>query len=686
VASATVNRSSRDILVFDQRKLFFSLSTFTAAAIVLCVAFMASLPRPWWALLTVYVTAQPMAGAFRPKALYRLTGIAAGAAMTIVLVPNLQNSPALLVPCLSLWIGICIYLAVLDRTPRAFLFQMAAFSTAVISFPYLYDPSDIFTTTISRVEEMSLAIVCVSVAHMILYPTNVRPMIHERALSFLSDASRWTAEALGTHHTRLEYEHRRRLAADVTELGMIAVTLPFDQRYALATRATVDELQHRLASLLSLATAAADRLDRLRALDAVDVETEALVTAIVRMLTDGQDPVGIPDEVLSSECRALAAKHLRESRWKSLLAASFCDRMAVFIDTLHEARLLVQALDESEADLSRHVGTIERAQRFPLSKDHGLALLAGAATTTALILYCTFWISLAWPNGSTTAAFGALVTCSFAAQDDPAPAIWRYLASTLATFPLAALYLFVILPRTDGAGMLILMLAPALIWLGYKQADPARAARALPMLSCFIVSMGFLDRFTVDFAGFLNTGLALMAGIVMTLAVTKLFRSVNVRWTAYRMIHNNWADLEQLADPQQPLDVQRWTAHATDRLGQVAARMALAGPEESLHAADGLSDLRIGRNIIQARDGMDGANEPVRLSIQTALAEISKLYYARMKAGKPLPPQLSLLRALDDAILAAAQNTSSPRNATILALVGMRCNIFPNAQPLKETA
>ena len=115
-------------LTIDARKLLFSLSSFLAAAITLAIVFSASLPRPWWALLTVYVTAQPMAGAFRPKMLYRLAGIATGAIVTIAVVPNLQNAPELLVLCMAAWTGFCIYLAVLDRTPRAFLFQMAAFS------------------------------------------------------------------------------------------------------------------------------------------------------------------------------------------------------------------------------------------------------------------------------------------------------------------------------------------------------------------------------------------------------------------------------------------------------------------------------------------------------------------------------------------------------------------------------
>ena len=64
--------------------------------------------------------------------------------------------------------------------------------------------------------------------------------------------------------------------------------------------------------------------------------------------------------------------------------------------------------------------------------------------------------------------FGALFFAAWvvSAQDDPAPMIGRYLVSTLVTFPLAALYLFVILPRVDGAGMLILTLAPALVSRG----------------------------------------------------------------------------------------------------------------------------------------------------------------------------------------------------------------------------
>jgi len=72
-----------------------------ACVLTLGIAFAACLPRPWWAILTVYVTAQPMSGAFRPKVSYRLAGILLGATVAVAVVPNLQNSPELLVLCLA---------------------------------------------------------------------------------------------------------------------------------------------------------------------------------------------------------------------------------------------------------------------------------------------------------------------------------------------------------------------------------------------------------------------------------------------------------------------------------------------------------------------------------------------------------------------------------------------------------
>jgi len=682
--TAAALRRPPPLLLLDGRKALFSFASFLAAAATLWIAFAASLPRPWWAILTVYVTAQPMSGAFRPKVLYRLAGLLIGAAVAVVLAPALEHAPPLLALCLSSWAGLCIYLAVLDRTPRAFLFQMAAFSSAVISFPYLDDPGGIFVYAVSRVEEMTVAIVCVTLAHALIQPWSAVPAIRSRAETFLADASRWAHEALSGRHSRLEYDRRRKLAADITELGMLAVHLPFDQRGAPATRRLVRVLQEKLAGVLPLATGAADRLDVLRAMGPLEPEIARLLHDVEAWLDSRIDSPPQFEAALLARCEDLSGRLVERGDWPALVAASLCQRTAEFLEAHQESRLLAQRIG-SPSDGDPPPEPAER--RFSLARDHGLAALAGLATATALGLYCAVWILLAWPSGAATAAFAALITCSFAAQDDPAPVIMRYLGATLITFPLAALYLFVVLPRVDGYGMLVLTLAPTLLGIGYLQADPIRSPLALPMFSCLIVALGFLARFQADFAAFINTGLAQVGGILATLIVTKLFRSASAQWTARRIIRRNWADLARLSDIRGHADAARWTGLAVDRLGQVAARMAQADPSDALHATDGLADLRVGRNVIRIRRALATTPHDERRALGRVLAETSRLFAERLKSGRLDPSPGSLLQAIDGAIGAVSGLAlSAPRREAVIALVSLRCTLFPRAAPYGAAA
>lgn len=662
-------------LTIDARKLLFSLSSFLAAAITLLIVFAASLPRPWWALLTVYVTAQPMAGAFRPKVLYRLAGIATGAVVTIAAVPNLQNSPELLVLCMAVWTGLCMYLAVLDRTPRAFLFQMAAFSSAVMSFPYLDDPGNVFDSTVARVLEMTVAILSVSMVHAVLQPWSATPVIRDRAKSFLRHARRWSAEVLSGGDREREGDHRRALASDVTELGMIAVHLPFDQRAAPITQRRVVALQQHLANTIPLASAAANRLDLLERKHGLPPELNALLFRTLEWLGPENSPASQVGPLIH-DCERLARQAEDRGDWPSLLAASASVRIAQFLDAFATARRLATRIGSPGRLNSKYAPQ----QSFRLARDHGLSMLAGAATAVAIILYCTVWILLAWPSGAATAAFAALITCSFAAHDDPSPVIGRYLKATLKTFPLAALYLFVVLPRVDGYEMLMITLAPALIWMGYIQADPHRSPEALPMFSCFIVAMGFLARFKADFAAFVNIGLAQLGGIVATLAVTRLFRSANVRWTMRRVMQANWTELALLADIRRPFRPNDWTARSVDRLGQVAQRIVAADPGDDLHAADGLADLRIGRNVIPVRKALSHVPHDLRHDMGLVLTGIADHYRTRARHSVIVPADMALVTSIDrsiDGLL--SYPLDEQRRQALRALIAMRCNLFPNA-------
>ncbi|MBB5372153.1 FUSC family protein [Acidocella aromatica] len=678
--SSTVHtRAASSPWPIDRQKFLFTLSSYTAAAITLGIAFAVSLPRPWWALLTIYVTAQPMSGAFRPKVLYRLAGIAIGGFVAILTVPNLQNAPVLLVPLLAGWIGLCLYFAVLDRTPRAFLFQMAGFSSAVLTFPYLDDPGNIFFTTVSRVEEMAVAIVAVTLTHAVIKPWPVGRMVQKRAETFLRDAALWASDVLGTDHGKLEQTHLKRLATDITELGMIALHLPYDANSATLSRRLVWAVQERLARLLPLASAAANRLALLRRADALGDDVSALLAAVSDWLAAPDDTDAAPP--LAAKFRALAHHHAHAAGWTALLTASLCERMAECVEALREARLLVRSMGGAPADENHRLALMGTApRRLHIERDHTLAILSGLATAAALVLYCIFWIMLNWPSGSTTAAFAAIITCSFAVQEDPAPQLRRYLTATLLTYPLAALYNFVILPCIDGYMLLIAFLAPAFLWLGYLQADPARAAFALPMFSCLIVGLDLLDRYQADFGIFMNTSCNQLLGIVMAVVVTRLFRSVGTSWVARRMIRNSWRDLAALAASPSRQEAGAWTSRAVDRLGQIAARITLAEPGDPLRSFQGLAELRLGRNLLHLRRALGAAKGGAHTAFGQVLEETAAFFRARYSTGAIIPPASSFLHAIDHALgHAGSVDDARLRHQAVLALVGMRCNLFPAA-------
>src|ERR1700741_2319207 len=106
------------------RDWLFSAKTFAGAMLALWIALRVGLDRPYWAMATTYIVAQPLTGAMRSKAAYRFYGTLLGAVACIGFIPNLVDTPVLLVAALSGWVGGCIYFAVLDRTPRSYVFLL----------------------------------------------------------------------------------------------------------------------------------------------------------------------------------------------------------------------------------------------------------------------------------------------------------------------------------------------------------------------------------------------------------------------------------------------------------------------------------------------------------------------------------------------------------------------------------
>ncbi len=114
--------------------------------LALYIAFSIDLPHPYWAMVTVYIVSHPFSGATRSKAMFRLIETLIGASATVLLPPNLVDAPVFLSLALAGWVGGCLFLALLDRTPRSYTLMLAGYTAAIVGFPAVMAPDQIFDT------------------------------------------------------------------------------------------------------------------------------------------------------------------------------------------------------------------------------------------------------------------------------------------------------------------------------------------------------------------------------------------------------------------------------------------------------------------------------------------------------------------------------------------------------------
>ena len=208
----------------------FAVRTFAAAMVALSIALLLDMPRPYWAMASVYITSNQLTGATASKAVYRILGTLIGAAATIVLVPNLVDAPELLSLGIALWVGICVYLSLLDGSPRSYVFLLSGYSVALLGFPILSTPELTFDIVAARVQEILLGITCASIASRIVLPRTVTDAIAARAEAWLANTRQLAVEVLTGKGSDQERDgERMRLAAAAAEIDLAALTAQLER-------------------------------------------------------------------------------------------------------------------------------------------------------------------------------------------------------------------------------------------------------------------------------------------------------------------------------------------------------------------------------------------------------------------------------------------------------------------------
>ena len=400
----------------------FALKTFLGAMMALYLAFWLGLNNPYWAMATAYIVANPLTGPMRSKAVYRFFGTLTGAAAAVALVPNLVDAPLLLSLALSLWVGLCLYISLLDRTPRAYAFMLAGYTAAIIGFPSVDAPQLIFQTALTRVEEITLGIVCSTVIGTVLFPRAIGPVLARRIAAWVKPGIDWATAALAGRDTDADIgAARRQLAVEATDVAMMTTQLAYDTSHLQNAVRYIVHLRIYVLSLMPVLGAINDRVAELQ-------RREGISPALQQVLDAVRDWVqlGGPESstALSARIRALEAD---ASSWNGLLRLGLARRLEELVSLIHQARAIRRHIVDGDPAPDGLLLRAEFLANAALLRDHGMSLLSGFAAFLATLLACLFWIGTSWPAGGMAAMIAAIACSFFAAQDDPAPAIARML-------------------------------------------------------------------------------------------------------------------------------------------------------------------------------------------------------------------------------------------------------------------
>lgn len=675
----SANLLQAPVVQADADALLFSMKSFAAATLAYYISLRIGLPKPYWAVVTVYIVSQTSAGASLSRGVYRFVGTFIGAAATVAIVPNFVNDPVACSVILACWIGLCLYVSLLDRTPRAYAYVLAGYTASLIGFPSVLDPGAVFETASVRVQEISIGILCAVLMHRFVLPKHMTGQFLAKLSTTLNDARRLASDALRGAPEEKTRRDRHQLAADLLALQGLATYLPYDPAPATPRREKLQLIHDRLARLIPLATEIEVRLHILR------TRGHNAPDELTTLLSDAETWIAAADATerelfaiqLIERARTLQARiGANIAAQGDLLAANVAGHLAEIAALLHDC-------DRLERDIATagrwHEVTLLRGSKRPTGyvyhRDRLMAARAALGAIVGIVIGCAFWIWSAWPDGALAVSVLGVCCALLGNVDAPAPNVIKFLVGSSYAVAISLVYSFVILPRVTEFAVLVTVLAPAFLLAGSIQARPPTTLMALGITLTTPILCGLGTTYTGDFAMFLNSAIALFAGTGFAVVSMTLFQTVPVDTAINRLLRVSRSDVSRRALGSAP-DEAHWTSLMIDRTALLLPRLRVSNVSYADVLDDTVYHLRVGHAVNQLRQAVqhiegDIGDEARALLLATA---------ARFSAGRQTKPveALDLNRRIETLMTGFADSSLQERSRLLDLLIDLRFALSPS--------
>ena len=584
----------KQLLAFRPSRLdlIFACKTFVAGMLALFISFELDLINPMWSIGTVMIIANPYSGMVSSKCVYRLIGTVAGAVIALLLTPHFINTPWLFTVILSLWVGFALYVSLLDRTPRSYVFMLAGYSTAMIVYNAItyIDTYNIFDIAVARVLEISVGVVSSAVVSATFFPVHVGAMIKQRVNKTLNDLEATFEKLIAVQETPENYTQVLSvITRDASDIHALAVHLAYEKGELKGMTKPLQEMLHQVSLVVANLVALSQRVKQLEHLHLVNLvshldmlrqhtvtflkQEKSLVPADLQTL-----PIGFEEDFAELISKATSEQEV-------VLAALKMD-VRHFIANILAVKLLWQQIQQGNKEIPIEITAI--TTKYPsLHRDHGIAIRGGISAVLITFIVTAAWILSGWKAGFMMAQMGAITACILTALDNPVPVLRIFIWGSIVSAGLVFLYAFGIFPHVTHFWQLALVLFPVFLVAVTMMANQMLMPVGMVLGINTMMGLNLHNKYSMDAVSYLDSSFAMVLGVLVSLIVIDLVRAVSPDASATRILTLHYQAMRQALNLSYGSEFKIHLRSMLDRVGVLNTKM-VQNPEVKISIQNAL--------------------------------------------------------------------------------------------------
>ncbi|MDH1374996.1 FUSC family protein [Acinetobacter junii] len=570
----------KQLLAFRPSRLdiIFACKTFVAGMLALFISFELDLINPMWSIGTVLIIASPYSGMVSSKCIYRLVGTAAGAIIALLLTPHFINTPWLFTIILALWVGFALYISLLDRTPRSYVFMLAGYSTAMIVYNAItyVDTYNIFDIALARVLEISVGVISTAVVSATFFPVHVGAMIKQRVIKTLQDLENIFEKLISAQDTNQNYTQILGvITRDASDIHALAVHLAYEKGELQGMTKPLQEMLHQVSLVVANLVAMSQRIKQLEQMPLTTLaprlsqlrqQTLQFLNQEKQLTADNLRDLPPQFEQDFSELIAMAS-----SEQKTVLAALKMD-VRHFIANMLAVKLLWQQIQKGHKEIPSEITTI--TTKYPsLHRDHGIAVRGGLSAVLITFIVTGAWILSGWKAGFMMAQMGAITACILTALDNPVPVLRIFIWGSIVSAGLVFIYAFGIFPHITHFWQLALVLFPIFLVAVSMMANQMLMPIGMVLGINTMMGLNLHNKYSMDAVSYLDSSFAMILGVLVSLIVIDLVRAVSPDTSATRILSLHYQAMRQALTLSYGIDFKIHLRSMLDRVGVLNSKM-----------------------------------------------------------------------------------------------------------------